>query len=70
MKTELNELFDYDGALADLREMYERGRRWVAQYIADPATKSPEFMGIYQHTLELAFVMMAFRERAEGIEQF
>lgn len=53
----MNELFDYDGALADLQEMYERGRRWIADNL-----QSKDIKAVYDHTLQIAYTMMAFRE--------
>lgn len=54
-----NQLFDYDGALADLEQMYERGRKWTAENILQ---RDVALTPIYTHTLEIVFAMMAFRE--------
>lgn len=54
--------FDYDGALEDLREMYERGRKWIADNISKPRVNSAEFMAVYEYTLEVTYLLMAFRE--------
>ncbi len=61
---ELNQLFDYDGALEDLREMYERGRKWIADNISKTQVSRDEFMEVYKHTLEVTYLLMAFREVA------
>ncbi len=61
---ELNQLFDYDCAIEDLREMYERGRKWIADNISKTQVNSAELMAVYEHTLEVAFALMAFREVA------
>ena len=58
------DFFNYDEALEDLREMYERGRQWIADNIARPAVSSADFLAVYEHTLEIAYAMMAFRECA------
>lgn len=57
-----NQFFDYDGAIEDLRQMYERGRCWIAEHITDTEIPSPTLMAIYDHTLELAYALMAFSE--------
>lgn len=59
-----NDFFDYDGALEDLRQMYERGRQWIADNL-----KSQDIQSVYDHTLQLAYAMMAFRELAVGQEE-
>lgn len=54
-----NELFDYEGAIEDLRQMYERGRQWIADNL-----QSENIQAIYDHTLQIAYALMAFRELA------
>lgn len=54
-----NNYFDYDGALADLREMYERGRQWMADNL-----QSKNIQAVYDHTLQITYAMMEFQEFA------
>jgi len=52
-------LFDYDGAIRDLREMYERGRQWIADNL-----QSRNIQPVYDHTLQISYAMMEFSEFA------
>lgn len=61
------DFFDYDGALADLQEMYERGRKWLADNL-----QHRNVQAVYDHTLQIAYAMMDFREfaTAQVVERF
>lgn len=56
--TELpTDYFDYADAIEDLYERFERARDWIGKNL-----NSRMLTAVYEYSLELAYLMIAFRE--------